>query len=96
MYPQEFLYSKEHTWVPIDEFLGTIGITEHAQKELGDIMYVALPKMGDRVMARESLGAVESLKAVSEIMSPVTGEVMAVNSLPVGSPEMVNADPHGA
>jgi glycine cleavage system H protein len=55
MYPQEFLYSKEHTWVRIDEFLGTIGITEHAQKELGDIMYVALPKVGDRVMARESL-----------------------------------------
>jgi glycine cleavage system H protein len=95
MYPQEFLYSKEHTWVRVDEFLGTIGLTEHAQKELGDIMYVALPKAGDRVIAGESLGTAESDKAASEIFSPVTGEVVAVNPLPAGSPEMVNADPHG-
>lgn len=95
MYPQEFLYSKEHTWVRVDDSLGTIGITEHAQKELGDIMYVALPKVGDRVTAGESLGTVESVKAASEIISPVTGEVTAVNPLPAGSPEMVNADPQG-
>jgi glycine cleavage system H protein len=95
MYPQEFLYSKEHTWVRVDDSLGTIGITEHAQKELGDIMYVALPKVGDRVTAGESLGTVESVKAASEIISPVTGEVTTVNPLPAGSPEMVNADPQG-
>jgi glycine cleavage system H protein len=95
MYPQEFRYSKEHTWVRADESLVTIGITEHAQKELGDIMYVQLPTVGARVTAGEPLGTVESIKAASDIISPVTGEVMAVNPLPAGSPEMVNADPHG-
>jgi len=95
MYPQEFRYAKEHTWVRADESLGTIGITEHAQTELGDIIHVELPKVGDRVTAGEPLGTVESDKAASEIISPVTGEVMAVNPLPAGSPEMVTADPQG-
>jgi glycine cleavage system H protein len=95
MYPQELLYTKEHEWVRIDETIATIGITDHAQQELGDIVYVELPKPGDHVAANESLGTVESVKAVSEIYSPVTGDVTAVNPKIQSSPELVNADPHG-
>ena len=94
-YPQEFLYSKDHEWVRVDESVGTIGITNYAQKELGDIVYVELPKPGDHVTAGEPLGTVESVKAVSEIYAPVSGEVTAVNSRLQNNPEMLNADPHG-
>jgi glycine cleavage system H protein len=95
MYPQEFLYTKEHEWILVDESTGTLGITDHAQKELGDIVYVELPKVGDPVTAGEPLGTVESVKAVSEIFSPVTGEISAINPLLQNSPEMLNTDPHG-
>jgi len=95
MYPQELLYTKEHEWVRIDESIATIGITDHAQKELGDIVYVELPKIGEHVTANESFGTVESVKAVSEIYSPVTGEVTAANPRVQSSPELLNADPHG-
>jgi glycine cleavage system H protein len=94
-YPQEFLYTKDHEWIRVDGTLGTIGITDYAQKELGDIVYVELPKSGDHVTAKESFGTVESVKAVSEIYSPVTGEVAAVNGRLQQHPELVNADPHG-
>ena len=95
MYPQEFLYTKEHEWIRVDEQIGTIGITDHAQKELGDIVYVELPKPGDHMTASESFGTVESVKAVSEIYSPVSGEVAAVNTKLQNNPEMLNSDPHG-
>jgi glycine cleavage system H protein len=95
MYPQEFLYTKEHEWIRVDESIGTIGITDHAQKELGDVVFVELPKVGDHVTAGESFGTVESVKAVSEVFSPVTGEVTAVNAKAQANPEMLNADPHG-
>ena len=95
MYPQEFLYTKEHEWIRVDESTATIGITDYAQKELGDIVFVEMPKTGDHVAAKEVFGTVESVKAVSEIYSPVTGEVIAVNSKLQNSPEMLNADPHG-
>ena len=95
MYPQELLYTKEHEWIRVDESIGTIGITDHAQKELGDIVFVELPKVGDHVAAGESFGTVESVKAVSEIYSPVTGEATAVNAKVQANPEMLNADPHG-
>ncbi|MGA9056469.1 MAG: glycine cleavage system protein GcvH [Terriglobia bacterium] len=95
MYPQEFLYTKEHEWIRVDEKIGTIGITDHAQKELGDIVYVELPKPGEHVTANESFGTVESVKAVSEIYSPVSGEVAAVNTKLQNNPEMLNSDPHG-
>ena len=95
MYPQEFLYTKEHEWIRVDESIGTIGITDHAQKELGDVVFVELPRVGDHVAASESFGTVESVKAVSEIFSPVTGEVTAVNAKVQANPEMLNADPHG-
>ena len=95
MYPQELLYTKEHEWIRVDEEIGTIGITDHAQKELGDIVYVELPKPGEHVTANESFGTVESVKAVSEIYSPVSGKVTAVNAKLQNNPEMLNADPHG-
>ena len=75
MYPPEFLYTKDHEWIRVDESVGTIGITDYAQKELGDVVFVELPKPGDHVTAAESFGTVESVKAVSEIYSPVSGEV---------------------
>lgn len=95
MYPQEFLYTKEHEWIRVDESIGTIGITHYAQKELGDIVFVELPKLSDHVTAKETFGSVESVKAVSDIYSPVTGEVTAVNTKLQNSPELLNADPHG-
>jgi glycine cleavage system H protein len=94
MYPEEFQYTKDHEWIRLDGDTGTIGITDHAQKELGDIVYVELPKSGDQVAAAETFGTVESVKAVSEIYSPVTGEVTAVNSKLQEQPELLNADPH--
>ncbi len=94
-YPQEFLYTEEHEWIRVDENVGTVGITDHAQKELGDIVFVELPKPGDHVAAHEPFGTVESVKAVSEIYSPVTGSVIAVNPKLQNKPEMLNADPHG-
>ena len=95
MYPQELLYTKEHEWIRVDESVGTIGITDYAQKELGDIVFVELPKAGDHVTVNESFGTVESVKAVSEIYSPVTGEITAVNPKTQSSPEILNTDPHG-
>ncbi len=94
-YPLEFLYTKEHEWIRLDESVGTVGITDHAQKELGDIVYLELPKPGDHVTAGEPFGVVESVKAVSEIFAPVTGEVVAVNTKLQDKPELLNSDPHG-
>jgi len=94
-YPPEFLYTKDHEWIRIDELIGTIGITDYAQKELGDIVFVEVPKPGDHVTAGESMGTVESVKAVSEIYSPVSGEVTGANQLLQNNPEMLNTDPHG-
>lgn len=96
MYPEEFQYTKDHEWIRVDGDTGTIGITDHAQKELGDIVYVELPKSGDAVTAAETFGTVESVKAVSEIYSPVSGEVTAVNNQLQDHPELLNSDPHVA
>lgn len=95
MYPPELLYTKDHEWIRVDENIGIIGITDHAQKELGDIVFVELPKTGDHVSAKEVFGSVESVKAVSEIFSPVTGEVTAANPKLNNNPELINTDPHG-
>jgi glycine cleavage system H protein len=95
MYPPEFLYTKDHEWIRVDELTGTIGITDYAQKELGDVVFVELPKSGDHVSAGESFGTVESVKAVSEVYSPVNGEVTAVNKKLQNNPEILNTDPHG-
>ncbi len=95
MYPPELLYTKEHEWIRVDESVGLIGITDHAQRELGDIVYVELPKVGDHVTAKQAFGTVESVKAVSDLYSPVTGEVIEINSKLQNNPELLNADPHG-
>lgn len=94
-YPQEFLYTKDHEWIRVDEETGSIGITDHAQKELGDIVFVELPPVGTHVAAKESFGTVESVKAVADIFSPVTGEVIGLNPKVQQRPELVNTDPHG-
>jgi glycine cleavage system H protein len=95
MYPPELLYTKEHEWIRVDGTTGTIGITDYAQKELGDIVFVELPKPGDHITAKESFGTVESVKAVSELYAPVTGDVTSVNLKLQNSPELLNSDPHG-
>ena len=95
MYPENYLYTKEHEWILLDGDTGTIGITFHAQKELGDIVYVDLPKPGTVVEQAKSLGSVESVKAVSDIYSPVSGEVLQINETLATAPEKLNADPHG-
>ncbi len=96
MYPATFRYTKEHEWVLVEGDTGTVGITDHAQEELGDIVYVDLPKVGARVEQGKSLGSVESVKAVSDIYSPVSGEVVAANETLADAPEKLNEDPHGA
>jgi glycine cleavage system H protein len=96
MYPENFRYTKEHEWVKVEGDTGTIGITDHAQKELGDIVYVDLPKAGTILEKGKTMGSVESVKAVSDIYAPVSGEVVAVNDLLTASPEKLNEDAHGA
>ncbi|HEY4363259.1 MAG TPA: glycine cleavage system protein GcvH [Bryobacteraceae bacterium] len=94
-YPENFRYTKEHEWVRVEGDAGTVGITFHAQKELGDIVYVDLPKVGAKLEQGKSMGSVESVKAVSDLFSPVSGEVTAVNEALATAPEKLNADPHG-
>jgi glycine cleavage system H protein len=95
-YPENFRYTKEHEWVHVEGDTGTIGISFHAQKELGDIVYVDLPKVGATAEKGKTIGSVESVKAVSDIYAPVSGEVIAANELLTTSPEKLNEDPHGA
>jgi glycine cleavage system H protein len=94
-FPSNLKYTKDHEWIRVEGSSGVVGITEYAQGELGDVVFVELPKPGDHVTAAESFGTVESVKAVSEIFSPVTGEVTASNSKLQNTPELVNSDPHG-
>jgi glycine cleavage system H protein len=96
MYPAGYRYTKEHEWVSVEGVSGTIGITDYAQAELGDVVFVELPKVGAQLKAGQPLGTVESVKAVSEIFCPVSGEVTETNALLSDSPEKINSDPHGA
>ena len=93
--PQDLLYTKEHEWVRLEGDTGIVGITDHAQKELGEVVYVELPKVGDKFDSGETFGNVESVKAVSELFIPVSGEVIEVNSELGNAPEAVNEDPYG-
>lgn len=95
MYPEQLRYTKEHEWVGLEGDVATVGITDHAQEELGDIVYVELPKPGAKVEKGKTLGSVESVKAVSDIYSPVSGEVVEVNEKLADAPEKINQDPHG-
>lgn len=95
-YPENYRYTNEHEWVHLEGDTATIGITFHAQNELGDIVYVDLPKVGTRIETGKSFGSVESVKAVSDIYAPVSGEVTGINEDLASAPEKLNQDPHGA
>ncbi len=95
MFPENYKYTKDHEWVSVEGDTGTIGITDYAQKELGDIVFVELPEVGQDLKAGETMGNIESVKAVSEMFSPVTGTVLAVNEALEDRAELVNQDPHG-
>jgi glycine cleavage system H protein len=96
MYPTDYRYTKQHEWVKVDGAVGTVGITDYAQHELGDVVFVDMPKTGVKIKAGGSFGTVESVKAVSEIYSPVSGEVIETNPLLADAPEKINSDPHVA
>ena len=95
-YPTNYRYTREHEWIVLDGAIGTIGITDYAQNSLGDIVYVDAPKVGDQVTASVAFGSVESVKAVSDLYSPVTGTVTAVNEELKNSPDKINEAPHDA
>lgn len=95
MYPDDFYYTKDHEWVKIKGETATVGITDFAQKQLGDVVYVELPEVGTALEFHQSLGVVESVKAVSDIYSPVSGEVVEANTGLNDAPETLNEDPHG-
>jgi glycine cleavage system H protein len=96
MYPVELKYTTDHEWMRIDGDLGRVGITDYAQQQLGDVVYVELPAVGTAVEKGQSFGSIESVKAVSELFAPVTGEIVEVNTALKDTPEIVNTDPHGA
>jgi len=93
--PEDLHYSKDHEWVRVEGDVAVIGITDYAQNSLGDVVYVELPKVGEEFAANESFGSVESVKAVSEMFSPVSGAVVGVNEVLADEPEKVNEDPYG-
>jgi len=95
MFPADRRYTKQHEWVRVEGDRATVGITDYAQKQLGDVVYLELPEVGRKLEAHATFGTVESVKAVSELFSPVAGEVVEVNSALVAKPETINADPHG-
>ena len=94
-YPADRKYTKDHEWIRVNGETGEIGITDYAQQQLGDVVYVELPDIGRRIAAGESFGSIESVKAVSELFAPMSGEVVAVNDALKNHPEVVNTDPHG-
>jgi len=95
-YPDTYRYTKEHEWIDLNGSIGTVGITDYAQSTLGDIVFVDLPKVGDPVTANETFGSVESVKAVSDLFSPVSGTVTEVNEALTNAPDLVNEDAHTA
>jgi glycine cleavage system H protein len=93
-YPANFKYTKDHEWIELTGDRGRVGITDYAQKQLGDVVYVELPEIGTRLKAGQSFGTIESVKAVSELYAPVSGEVVEVNTALKNNPEAVNKEPH--
>jgi glycine cleavage system H protein len=96
MYPQDYRYTKDHEWIHPEGDRGRVGITDYAQKQLGDVVFLELPEVGRTLAAGEQFGTVESVKAVSELYSPLAGEVVEVNAPLAEKPETINQDPHGA
>jgi glycine cleavage system H protein len=95
-YPTQFRYTKEHEWIDLNSDTATIGITDYAQHELGDVVFVELPAVGSKITTGKSFGSIESVKAVSEIFAPASGDVVEANAALHDKPETVNTDPHGA
>ena len=93
--PEDNRYAKSHEYVHVEGEIGTIGITDYAQKELGDVVFVELPQVGTQLEATDELGSIESVKAVSELFAPVSGEVVEINEALAEKPELVNTDPYG-
>lgn len=94
-YPTNYRYTREHEWLRLDGDTATVGITHHAQDQLGDVVFVELPGVGAKLQAEGAFGAVESVKAVSDIYSPLSGDVTEVNESLIDAPEKINEDPHG-
>ncbi len=94
-YPSAYLYTEEHEWVRVDGDLCVLGITEFAQHELGEVVFVELPEVGQVFDAKDEIGTIESVKAVAEVYTPVAGEVVEINDAVVEDPELLNEDPHG-
>lgn len=94
-FPEELKYSKEHEWVLVEGHVATVGITEYAQQELGEIVYVELPETGEKIVKDDPFGAVESVKAVSDIYAPISGTVLEINDTLPENPETINEDPYG-
>ena len=94
-YPADRKYTKDHEWIRVAGDTGEIGITDYAQQQLGDVVYLELPEVGRKIAAGESFGSIESVKAVSELFAPMSGEVVEVNDSLKNRPEVVNSDPHG-
>lgn len=94
-FPEDLKYTREHEWVSIEGTVATIGITDHAQEQLGDVVFVELPGVGDRIEKADAFGVVESTKAVSDVYAPLSGEVTEVNDDLPDNPELINEDPYG-
>ncbi|HEX2253421.1 MAG TPA: glycine cleavage system protein GcvH [Thermoanaerobaculia bacterium] len=95
MYPSESLYTREHEWVRVEDDVAVLGITEFAQQELGEVVFVELPEVGQVFDSGDEIGTIESVKAVAEVYSPLAGEVIEVNETLIDDPEVLNDDPHG-
>ena len=95
MFPDDFYYTKDHEWIKTEGDTAVVGITDFAQKQLGDVVFVELPEVGTNLDFHQSLGVIESVKAVSDIYSPISGEVVEINGDLENSPEVINEDPHG-
>jgi glycine cleavage system H protein len=95
-YPAGYKYSKDHEWIEVGGDSGKVGITDYAQQQLGDVVYIELPEVGTKLKAGQSFGTIESVKAVSELYAPVAGEVVEVNAGLKDKPEVINADPHAS
>jgi glycine cleavage system H protein len=95
MYPSEYLYSREHEWVRVQDDVCVLGITEFAQQELGEVVFVELPEVGQVFDSGDEVGTIESVKAVAEVYTPLAGEILEINEAVVDDPELINEDPHG-
>lgn len=95
MYPEDYRYSKEHEWIQVDGDTCTMGVTHFAQDELGEVVFVELPEVGQTFAAHDEIGTIESVKAVAEVYTPLAGEIVEINEALADQPELVNGEPHG-